>query len=447
MSGWGRCPVHRCRVSRPHTHAAVADALDAHRAGTVISRGLGRSYGDPALNPDGTVIDHTALDRMLGFDEATGVLHAEAGVSIAQVMASLLPRGWFLPTTPGTKFVTLGGAVAADVHGKNHHHDGSLGAYVEAIELLKADGAVAWCSPTDNSELFRATVGGMGLTGIMLSVRVRLTRTASAWCTVDYRRTRDLDQTLERLERTNADYRYSVAWVDALASGDRLGRGVLMLGNDASVDGLSGEARARPLHLPVSRCRTVPVDMPGFVLNPWTVGAFNELYYARNPDRSERVDYGRFFYPLDGIGRWNRVYGRRGFVQYQVLLPERTARRGLARVLETVAAARQASFLTVLKKSGPAGPGMLSFMKPGYTLALDLPNTGARLRRCAAALDRITLEHGGRLYLAKDALTDAATFAAMYDQLGAFRAAKQRVDPEARFNSAQARRLGIVEPT
>jgi len=445
LSGWGRFPAHRCEVTRPHSVAALGEAIAESGGASLISRGLGRSYGDAAVNAGGRVVDHTALNRMLEFDAATGVLHAEAGVSLAEIISHFLPRGWFLPTTPGTKFVTLGGATAADVHGKNHHQDGSFGKYVNELELLTADGAIVKCSRDDHPELFAATVGGMGLTGLIVSVKVCLQRVASAWCAVDYRRTRDLDQTLEWLERTNAAYRYSVAWVDALAGGAGLGRSVLMLANDAPVEALPTLARHRPLERPTRRTKNLPIDLPGFALNRLSVRAFNALYYTRNPDRRAIVDYETFFYPLDAIGHWNRIYGKRGFVQYQVLLPEVTARQGLRRILERVVDARQASFLSVLKKSGERGPGMLSFMKPGYTLALDLPNTGKRLHRLARELDRITLEHGGRLYLAKDALTDAETFAAMYDQLDAFRRVKGEVDPHGRFNSSQARRVGIVE--
>jgi len=318
---------------------------------------------------------------------------------------------------------------------------------VQSIELLTADGSVRWCSPYEHADLFQATIGGMGLTGIILSAKLTMTRVPSAYCQVNYRRTANLTEAMDGFDQSDADYRYSVAWVDTLTTGESLGRSVVMLGNDATVEMLSGKQREHPHRLPRRRDKSVPFDLPFNVFGRWTVAAFNRVFYATHPDKETIVDYDRFFYPLDAVAHWNRLYGKRGFVQYQVLMPppREQAVAGLTQILEAVAASGMGSFLTVLKKCGSAGPGLLSFMSPGYTLTMDLPDTGEKLRRLTATLDRITLDHGGRLYLAKDALMQADTFAIMYPNLPRFRQIKQQYDPEGRFSSSQARRLGIVE--
>ncbi len=445
IAGWGNYKPQPCRVTRPHTLEALGRAVACADARTVIARGLGRSYGDAAINPPGHTVETTALNRMRAFDESTGVLCADAGVSLGEVVAHLLPRGWFLPTTPGTRFVTLGGAVAADVHGKNHHRDGSFGKAVKRVELLLADGRVVNASRTENAELFRATLGGMGLAGMITAVELQLRRTETAYCDVTYRRASGLARALELMEQTNADYRHSVAWIDCLARGAALGRCVLMLGNDAAVDDLPEHHRHRPLQPPRRRSKNVPFDFPPCVLGPTTVRAFNKLYYARHGDARKVVDFDTFFYPLDSIGHWNRIYGKRGFIQYQALLPPDQAHDGLVELLEAIGEAQLGSFLAVLKKSGESGEGLMSYMFPGYTLALDLPNTGAPLERLVDKLDHILLNRNGRLYLAKDATTRPDTLAAMYPNLDRLRQVKATYDPNHRFVSAQARRLGIVE--
>ena len=442
MSGWGNFPACRCRVFRPETWQAVQAAVAGAGQQVCISRGMGRSYGDAAL-ADGAVIDHTRLNRFLAFDPESGLLECEAGTTLAEIIATFLPRGWFLPTTPGTKFVTIGGAIAADVHGKNHHVDGSFGQAVVDLRLLTARGEVLDCSPRENADVFWATVGGMGLTGAILSARFRLVRTATAYCDVTYRRTANVDETLDLIAETDAQYRYSVAWIDCLARGRSLGRSVLMLGNDAQIADLPAGLGSRPLALPAKRTKTVPCRFPAFVLNPWTVKAFNALYYAAHASSRRIVDYDAFFYPLDGVLHWNRIYGRRGFIQYQALFPPETSRRGLIELLERIAASGRASFLAVLKSSGPASQGILSYLHAGHTLALDFPNTGPGLQALLAEWDQLLLKHGGRLYLAKDATTRPDVFSAMYPRLGEFRAVRSRLDPDNRFASSQSQRLGI----
>jgi decaprenylphospho-beta-D-ribofuranose 2-oxidase len=445
LSGWGNLPQARCRVTRPDTHSRLSPIVTGGPVPSLIPRGLGRSYGDPALDDRGLVVDLTRLDAMLDFDPGTGILGCQAGVSLGDILDTFVPRGWTLPVMPGTRFVTVGGAIAADVHGKNHHQVGSFAACLVDLDLMLASGETMHCSREAESDAFWATVGGMGLTGIVTEARIRLEPVETAYCRVSSLRTRDLDETLERFESTANASPYSVAWVDCLARGRSLGRSVLMFGGMASHDELPAKARNEPLQAATGLNLAVPLPMPSFALNPLTVKAFNTAYYASHRDGTRIVDARSFFHPLDGIADWNRVYGRRGFVQYQALLPPSTSRRGLIELLGAISEARAASFLSVLKTTGPASGGMLSYLEPGHTLALDLPNTGEPLRRLAHRLDEILLRHGGRLYLAKDALTTAEAFAAMYPTLPAFRAVKARLDPNRRFVSIQARRLGIVE--
>ena len=444
LAGWGNYPVERGWVSRPHRLETLHSVVCDGRQPDYISRGLGRSYGDSSLNADRGVIVQTGRNCFLALDPQSGVLEGESGLSFAEIIEHLLPRGWFLPTTPGTRFVTLGGAIASDVHGKNHHHNGSFGESVLDLKLMIASGEVIHCSPTENSDVFWATVGGMGLTGVILSARIQLMPVETSYVDVDYHRTRNLDETLERFSQTDADYQYSVAWIDCLSRGRSLGRSVIMLGNNATCAQLSARQRQAPLQVPAPRPRTIPFHLPKIMLNPWSVQAFNSFYYETHRDGNQLVDYYKFFYPLDSLLHWNRIYGRRGVIQYQALFPRETSRRGLIQLMEKIASSRLPSFLAVLKSSGLAGQGVLSYMYPGHTLALDFPVTSG-LRPFLRELDQLLLEHGGRLYLAKDATMSANTFAAMYPRLDEFKQIKSRIDPENRFVSSQARRLGIVE--
>lgn len=444
LAGWGRTPVEECMVSFPFGRSQLASALSGSDTTSVIARGLGRSYGDSALNRDQGVLLQTGFNRFIDFDEESGMLECEAGVSFADIIETFLARGWFLPTTPGTKFVTVGGAIAADVHGKNHHADGSFGNFVESLVLLLPSGEPIRCSPAENPDLFWATIGGMGLTGFILSARFRLLSVESAYYAVDYRRTRNLDESLEAFEETNDRYRYSVAWIDCLARGSSLGRSVLMLANDGKTEDLPAALRSDALRVPRKSRKVVPFDFPGMALNAWSVRAFNALYYRIHSNELKYVDFDTFFYPLDSILHWNRIYGRRGFVQYQALFPTAVAREALIELLEQIARSGRASFLAVLKACGPNGRGLLSYLYEGYTLALDFPHTGDDLRTFTEQLDRILLRHGGRLYLAKDALMSPDTFRAMYPNADAFIDLKSRIDPNHRLSSSQARRLGLV---
>ena len=445
LAGWGNLPVESCHVTVPASVGELRRVISDDEISTQICRGLGRSYGDAAINRDGGVIINTRFDRLLDFDNDTGTLHCESGVPLSEIIKIFLPRGWFLPTTPGTKHITIGGAIAADVHGKNHHRDGSFGDFVLELRLLLASGDELRCSPAEHADVFWATIGGMGLTGIILDARIQLIKVKSAYIDVTHQRTRDLDEALETFAASDADYRYSVAWVDCLATGKSLGRGVLMLGNECAAADLPTTLRDEPLHLLTKRKKSVPCYFPQWVLNAHTVRAFNQLFYMQHKNCRKIVDLDSYFYPLDSLRNWNRIYGKRGFIQYQALFPPETSRRGLVQLLESLASSRKASFLAVLKATGAANQGMLSFPFPGHTLALDLPNNGTDLINYVRQLDKIVLEHGGRLYLAKDATTSAATLRRMYSRLGEFQRVKARIDPQNKFASSLARRLGIID--
>ncbi len=445
LGGWGNFPRMACTVRRPDTVAALQREVASPASHALIARGLGRSYGDSSLLSDGVVLDQSVRRRFLEFDREEGMVHCEAGVSLADMIDVCLPCGWFLPTTPGTKFVTLGGAIAADVHGKNHHVDGSFGQWVSELTMLLPCGDVVVCGPDRDAELFWATVGGMGLTGIILSARVRLHRKRSAFCEQTLVRTRTLEETLSLMSAEDCRYRYSVAWVDCLARGKSLGRSIVMLANDAEPESLPPHLAAEPLGRVSRFSLGVPVTPPVSVVRRSSVRGFNAIYYRMHRQGSALVDYESFFYPLDGIAHWNRLYGPRGFIQYQALFPLDTASDGLRELLDLVSSGGNASFLAVLKRSGPASPGILSFLDRGYTLAVDVPHPGSRLRELAAALDRVVLRHGGRVYLAKDSTTSAEAFMEMYPSLARFRSVKARIDPETRFSSAQARRLRIMD--
>jgi len=433
----------KCAVFRPEKRRGIAEILEHGEQPTYIARGLGRSYGDVAVNPGGGVITTTRLNRMLTFDEMAGVLECEAGVSLAEILEVFVPRGWFLPVTPGTKFVTIGGAIAHDVHGKNHHVDGSFGQHVDQFTLLTPTGSVLVCSPSENAHVFWATIGGAGLTGFILTARIRLLRISSAYIRVDYRQCPNFDAVLSSIRETDNRYKYSVAWVDCIAKGKSLGRSVLMSGDHVDAESLPashGDALSVPSRLQPG----VPFDFPGFALNPLSIGLFNKLFYARHRTREGQIiDYNTYFYPLDAIHHWNRIYGKKGFTQYQATFPL-SGVEGMRALLEKVSASGRASFLAVLKRMGPSSPGMLSHPIDGWTLTLDIP-ISRDLEPFLNDCDEIVVRHGGRLYMAKDAFTRAEVFAAMYPRLKEFQAVKQQLDPNQKLSSRLARRCGIVD--
>lgn len=446
LSGWGGMPKQQCHLFRPEKSHVLEQLITSGGESTFLARGLGRAYGDAALNENGGVILNERLNRFISFDEKSGLLECEGGVSLAEIIETFLPRGWFLPVSPGTKFVTIGGAVACDIHGKNHHRDGSFSAFVDAFDLLIANGETLTCSRDQNTKAFWATVGGMGLTGIITRVQLRLRKVNTSSLVVNYQQLPNLDAVLEQLLE-DEKHTYSVAWIDCLASGDSLGRGVLMRGEHAEIDDikvLSPRQKENPLQLASSSALTVPIDMPDFLLNSTTIGAFNSLYYAAHKTKRVLVDYEKYFYPLDSIGHWNRLYGKAGFIQYQAALPIKQSAAGLKALLEAVSASKRASFLAVLKTFGAANEAPLSFPFTGHTLTFDIPFRDD-LPEFVRQLDEITLQFGGRIYLAKDALLSAENFHTMYPRWKEWLDVKRELDPDNCFSSSLARRLKMWE--
>jgi FAD/FMN-containing dehydrogenase len=437
LGGWGSFPLHETRLSAPRSEAALRERV---AEGGLIARGNGRAYGDSAVG--GRTVQMRHLDRMLAFDAKAGQLVAEAGVLLADVISVFLPRGWFPFVTPGTKFVTLGGMVAADVHGKNHHKDGSLGRFVDWIDLMCADGAVRRCSRDENAELFEWTVGGMGLTGVILRVAIRLRPVETAWIRQTTQPAPNLEAAMDLFEAAQ-DATYSVAWIDCLSRGDRLGRSLVMLGEHAAWTDLDERQRWRPFDAGHRAKRAVPFHAPPGLLNTWTVRAFNELYYRAGARKAGTalVDWDSYFYPLDAILGWNRIYGRKGFLQFQCVLPLDRSREGLRGLLEAISEAGEGSFLAVLKRFGPQ-TSRFSFPMLGYTLALDFP-VHPRSLELVDALDQITIAHGGRFYLAKDSRMTADTLRRSDGRSQDFTQHRARAGLQARFRSAQSERLGL----
>ena len=440
VAGWGRHPVERGAVVRPER------LLLPPGGRPVLPRGLGRSYGDAAVPAaSGALVLETArADRVVAFDRERGTLTCEAGLSLAEILRVFLPRGWFPPVTPGTKFVTVGGCVACDVHGKNHHRDGAFGRFVDRLVLQVADGSVVECGPERERELFLATVGGMGLTGLITEVTLRLQPVDSAWMVVETEPVPGLGAMLDGLRDAGKDWPYTVGWIDCLARGAALGRGILMRGRHAS------RAESPAVPPPEPRRLDVPLDAPEWLLSPILMRGFNAAYYwkharwshARPPRGPARpVPCHGFFYPLDAIGGWNRLYGRRGFLQYQCVVPRAAGPPAVAELLERVVEAGTASFLAVIKDCGPESDAYLSFPLEGTTLALDLAYRGPRTETLVHELNATVIAAGGRVYLAKDAVTRAQDFALMVPRLAEWRKVRDRWDPEHRFRSAQSVRV------
>lgn len=433
-TAWGRTSRSVSRTWRAGAPPDVAAALRASGARGLIARGYGRSYGDVCQNDGGDVVDATVLRAIHRLDATRGLVVCDAGASFADVTRHCVPLGWLPPVCPGTAIVSMGGAVANDVHGKNQHRVGSFGDHVEWLELLTPDGVVRRVGPSDDPELFAATVGGIGLTGVILAVALRLERVPSNAMHVRSVRVRDLDHYLELLESSDAAYPYVVGWHDALARGPALGRGVLELGRPA-------EASVRA---PLGMSVRVPFEMPAWLLSRATMRLFNAAYLRHVPSGGleRRVHVERFLYPLDALHDWNRMYGRRGFYQFQCVVPPAEARRGLRAVMGEVVRREGAPFLSVIKRMAHPGRGLLSFPAPGCTLALDFARSDAS-RALIERLHDIVLEHGGRVYLAKDACLTPERMRRMYPGLARFREVLARVDPQGIMQSDMSRRLEL----
>ncbi|MFD9904770.1 FAD-binding protein [Streptomyces sp. NPDC059063] len=445
VSGWGRTAPTTARLVRPRSQEEAVRAVDALRTGAErggIARGLGRAYGDAAQNAGGAVLDMTGLDRVHAIDADTGTVVCDAGVSLHHLMEVLLPLGWFVPVTPGTRYVTVGGAIGADIHGKNHHVSGSFSRHVRALDLLTADGTVRKVRP--GSKLFDATAGGMGLTGVILKAKLQLQPVETSLMSVDTERATDLDDLMARLTATDHRYRYSVAWIDLLARGAATGRAVLTRGDHAPLDALPPRARTAPLAFRPRQLPPAPAFVPSGLLGRTTVGLFNELWYRRAPRHrtGELQKISAFFHPLDGVPHWNRVYGRGGFVQYQFVVGH-GREDALRRIVQRIVRHRCPSFLAVLKRFGDADPGWLSFARPGWTLALDIPAGLPGLPSFLDELDEEVAGAGGRVYLAKDSRLRPELLATMYPRLADFRALRTTLDPTTIFRSDLSRRLTL----
>ncbi|WP_210593865.1 FAD-binding oxidoreductase [Streptomyces sp. GESEQ-35] len=441
VTGWGRTAPTAARLIRPRTYQEAAAAVRGCGARGGIPRGLGRAYGDAAQNAGGAVFDMTGLDRIHAIDADGGTVLCDAGVSLHRLMEVLLPLGWFVPVTPGTRYVTVGGAIGADIHGKNHHVSGSFSRHVLSLELLTADGEIRTVGR--GTPLFDATAGGMGLTGVILTATVQLQPVRTSLMSVDTERATDLDDLMARLTATDHLYRYSVAWIDLLARGAATGRAVLTRGDHAPLDMLPARARRAPLAFRPTQLPAAPA-LPERLLSRTTVSLFNELWYRKAPRArtGELQKIATFFHPLDGVPHWNRVYGRSGFVQYQFVVGY-GQEDALRRIVRRISEHRCPSFLAVLKRFGDADPGWLSFPLPGWTLALDIP---AGLPGLGALLDELDGEvaaAGGRVYLAKDSRLRPELLASMYPRLDEFRALRAELDPRGVFVSDLSRRLGL----
>ena len=438
MAGWGNYPVAESFTLNPRS---VEDALDDLNKGKVIARGLGRSYGDQSINEDKYVAVCTKLNHFLNWDENEGILECEAGVSLEEIITVFGPKGWMPMICPGTKFVTIGGAIANDIHGKAHHIDGSFVNCVLSFTILLADGSIVDASRTENADLFWANFGGLGLLGVILKARVRLRKIESTYFKQKSIVIKGLDHMLEALEQYDHEYNYSVAWIDALAKGSRLGSGVLSLGNAAKLEELPVRLRSRPLQTHKAGKLAVPFFLPSFALNGLSVRLLNRVIAFVQNSPKEFVHYEKFFFPLDAINDWNKGYGRRGFIQYQFVIPEENGKKNLTEILEMISRSHCTPFLNVFKRMGE-GQGILSFPFKGYTLAIDFP-VSKELLSFTPKLDAKVLSAGGRVYLGKDALLQETTFKAMYPQHEEWLAIKRKHDPGNLFSSNISRRLGL----
>ncbi len=449
LTGWGNTAPSVASV-------VVATAGDLASAGAlaslgetrrgIIARGLGRSYGDPAQNGGGTVLCIDSDASPIAIDDVAGTVTVGAGMNLDVLLREIVPQGWFVPVTPGTRFVTVGGCIASDVHGKGHHADRSFGTHVTAMTMLLADGTVAHITAQTHPDLWWATIGGMGLTGVILDATFRLIPIETGHFLVTTQRVPNLDELLTRMEAADHQYRYSVAWIDLVATGSSLGRSVLSCGNHATLDELRSylpRAAHDPLAFDPPALPGVPVGVPN-MLNRAAVRVFNEFWYRKTPREYHGTEtITGFFHPLDMVGHWNRLYGRHGFLQYQFVVPFEAVDT-LRAIVTKVSAEGHASFLAVLKRFGAESGGMLSFPKPGWTLTLDLPAAVASLGHLLAELDELVIAAGGRHYLAKDAFCSPEVIRAGYPRLEEWQTVRRNVDPDGLWASDQARRLELI---
>ncbi|HVV19756.1 MAG TPA: FAD-binding oxidoreductase [Pseudonocardiaceae bacterium] len=443
LTGWGRTSPSVARVVTPTGRADVVDAIRSAGQRGVLARGLGRSYGDPAQNSGGTVIDMTGLDQIHDVDVTAATVTVDAGVSLDTLMRALLPHGLWLPVLPGTRQVTVGGAIGSDIHGKAHHVEGSFGNHVLSLDLATADGEIRTLTPDGpDAELFWATVGGMGLTGVVLGATLHVNRVETAYFLVDTEQIDNLDDLMARQSVRDEDYVESVSWFDAVTTGRHLGRGILTRANHATVEDLPAKRRSDPLKFDAPQLLTVPDVFPPGMLNRVTAKIFSELWYRKSPTKRGAVqNITQFLHPLDIAGNWNRVYGPHGFLQYQFVVPF-GAEDAIRESVRMIAGSGHVSALNVLKRFGAGNRAPLSFPTPGWTLCVDFP-VRSGLHELCERLDALVLDAGGRLYLAKESRTTPETLQRMYPRIDEWRKVRAAVDPKGVFSSDMSRRLAL----
>jgi len=439
IANWGNYPVMESDEKSFSFEEQLRQLFKSEQQ--FIARGNGRCYGDASLSP--VTVSTLKYDNVLSFDALNGVFECQSGITLDQVLEVIVPKGWFLPVTPGTKFITIGGAVASDVHGKNHHVDGCFSHHVTEMDILTGNGETLTCSPMQHADLFEATCGGMGLTGVITRVKFRLKKIETAYISQKQVKAENLEELLNLFEQYK-HYTYSVAWIDCLKKGKQFGRGILMLGEHAKISELNEKQKAHPLSLRKKKQISLPFNLPSWGLNNLTVKAFNFLYYSKNVKKEVNniVSYEPFFYPLDAILHWNRMYGKKGFVQYQFVLPLE-ARQGLIDIMHTIGTSGMGSFLTVLKVFGKQD-SLISFPKEGYTLAMDFAVKDG-LMDFLDKLDEIVLRHGGRLYMSKDARMKPGALEAGYPRLDQFKAIIKKYNAHNKFRSIQSDRLLLTK--
>jgi len=445
LTGWGRTSPSSARVTQVSQNNVAGLLKDPHHRGVLI-RGLGRSYGDAAQNAGGTVLTLEGSAEEAVLDRSAATLTAGAGVSLHDLLKVIVPQGFFVPVTPGTRFVTVGGAVASDIHGKNHHVEGSFGNHIRRLTLMLADGTIHEIGPDQNPTLFWATVGGMGLTGVILEVTFSLIPIETSLCTVNTIRCRNIDVLIDEMSHGDDDHRYSVAWADLLATGSRLGRSVLWRGDHTKLAELSSKEAADALKYEPKHLATVPPVVPSFgFVNKLSSTLFNELWFRKEPRQKNggHKSIPAYFHPLDAIGSWNRLYGDGGFLQYQFALPFGREDE-LRQIVEKIAVSKTASPLVVLKRFGDANPAPLSFPMPGWTLTVDIPTRAEGLGQLLHSLDEVVMQSGGRHYLAKDAHTTPTAIRRGYPRLDEWKQIQRSVDPGQLWQSDLARRLELI---
>jgi decaprenylphospho-beta-D-ribofuranose 2-oxidase len=445
LTGWGRTSPSSARVAQVSQNDVAGLLKDPHHRGVLI-RGLGRSYGDAAQNAGGTVLTLEGSAEEAVLDRTAATVTAGAGVSLHDLLKVIVPQGFFVPVTPGTRFVTVGGAVASDIHGKNHHVEGSFGNHIRRLTLMLADGTIHEIGPDQNPTLFWATVGGMGLTGVILEATFSLIPIETSLCTVNTIRCRNIDVLIDEMSHGDDDHRYSVAWADLLATGSRLGRSVLWRGDHTKLAELSNKEAADALKYEPKHLATVPPVVPSFgFVNKLSSTLFNELWFRKEPRQKNggHKSIPAYFHPLDAIGSWNRLYGDGGFLQYQFALPFGREDE-LRQIVEKIAVSKTASPLVVLKRFGDANPAPLSFPMPGWTLTVDIPTRAEGLGQLLHSLDEVVMQSGGRHYLAKDAHTTPTAIRRGYPRLDEWRQIQRSVDPGQLWQSDLARRLELI---